>query len=69
MKNSCFETSGSSLLKCNIGLMQRQKFEYSTSLRILRGGISIKSETKFFSKKSLSAEQNERGVLWSRLVF
>ena len=37
MKNSCFRTSASSFsVKRNVVRIERQKFEYSTLLRILR---------------------------------
>ena len=67
MKNSCFWTS---LQKRNIVRKKLQKFGYSASLRILRGGTSIKSngwgpfDNKFFfEKKSHIAEKIEKGSL------
>ena len=63
MEKSCFRTFASSLLKRIIVWIKRQKFGYSVSLLILRGGGFNKTEGGPFRdenifEKSHSAEKN-----------
>ena len=52
MKNSCFRTSASFLLKRKIVRIYRQKFGYSALFRIIRRGLQKKSKRPFGDKKN-----------------
>ena len=68
MKNSCFRTSASSLLKRTLVRIQRQKLGYSALLRIKREDTSIKlkwdtfeTQKNFEKIKTHSTEKKLKG--------